>query len=356
MPDDGFKIKITQDDIARVQLPQQPVSYQPPMPTSGGPRQWGSVGAGGPQGAAGPGNFFLKGWVYLGIAAFIGAVLAWAICEPTFSDDINGVGSNRAGFGNVAMFPLMVVLMCVAMGSAEGIVEQSAIRALKRAGIGLGLGLVLGFFFSFIANLLYNVALAVVVQMGVESGAHPLAWVARAIAWMLFGVCPGLVYGITGGSGKKILYGIMGGILGAGIGGLVFDPISMAAGGAELSRAVGMGIFGLATGVSVGLVESALKERWLYVSGGPLAGKQFVLYKQSTVVGSHQSTDIYLFKDPTIQPQHATLQLRGAQVVLLASGETRVNGIPVRDKALRSGDTIQIGRYLFQFHEKRAPR
>jgi pSer/pThr/pTyr-binding forkhead associated (FHA) protein len=115
---------------------------------------------------------------------------------------------------------------------------------------------------------------------------------------------------------------------------------------------VGFLIFGASTGLAVGLVESALKDRWLYVSGGPLAGKQFILYKPVTQFGSQQSNEIYLFKDPSIAPIHARIELRGSQAMITAAGQTYVGGQPVSQRVLRSGDVIQIGRYTFQYHEK----
>jgi hypothetical protein len=87
------------------------------------------------------------------------------------------------------------------------------------------------------------------------------------------------VYGIIGRSGKKTAYGAIGGAIGAAIGGLIFDPISFATKGGAVSRAVGFALLGMATGIAMGLVESALKDRWLYVTAGPLSGKQFILYK-----------------------------------------------------------------------------
>jgi len=80
-------------------------------------------------------------------------------------------------------------------------------------------------------------------------------------------------------SAKKAWYGILGGAIGAGLGGMLFDPIALATKGARSAGALGFGLLGMATGVAMGLVESALKDRWLYVTAGPLAGKQFILYK-----------------------------------------------------------------------------
>jgi hypothetical protein len=134
---------------------------------------------------------------------------------------------------------------------------------------------------------------------------------------------------------------------------MIFDPISFATKTGGVSRAVGFGLLGLATGVAIGVVESALKDRWLYVASGPLAGKQFILYKPITTIGSSQSSDIYLFKDTSILPQHGIIELRGAQTFIRSAGTVFVSGAPVRNqRALQSGDLIQIGRYAFHFRER----
>jgi hypothetical protein len=153
-------------------------------------------------------------------------------------------------------------------------------------------------------------------------------------------------------SSKKMLYGILGGVIGAGLGGILFNPIAMLTHGVAASRAVGFGLFGLATGVAVGLVESALKDRWLYVTAGPLAGKQFILYKPRTVIGSDQKCDIYLFKDSNIAKEHAIVDLAGSRIMLRAIGDTYVNGQPVRQQVLTTGAVVQIGRYAFRYQER----
>ena len=109
---------------------------------------------------------------------------------------------------------------------------------------------------------------------------------------------------------------------------------------------------GASTGVAIGLVESALKDRWLYVSGGPLAGKQFILYKAQTRIGRDQSNDIYLFKDVAVQPQHAVIELRAGRAVLVAAAPTLISGQSVTQRTLQNGDLIQIGRYSFSYQEK----
>jgi pSer/pThr/pTyr-binding forkhead associated (FHA) protein len=115
---------------------------------------------------------------------------------------------------------------------------------------------------------------------------------------------------------------------------------------------VGFGIFGLATGAMMGLVESALKDRWFYVTAGPLAGKQFILYKPQTTIGSDQRSDIYLFKDSAILPIHASLTSNGSRITLRAAGPVFVSGVPVTNRVLMDGDLVQIGRYTFRYKER----
>jgi hypothetical protein len=102
----------------------------------------------------------------------------------------------------------------------------------------------------------------------------------------------------------------------------------------------------------MGLVESALKDRWFYVMAGPLAGKQFILYKSLTTIGSRQQSDIYLFKDPNILPEHAVIQIAGARVQLRAQGPVYWAGQTITNRVLQDGDLLQIGRYSFRYKEK----
>jgi len=144
----------------------------------------------------------------------------------------------------------------------------------------------------------------------------------------------------------------MGGMIGAAIGGMIFDPIALLTHVGSVSRAVGFALVGLSTGVGMGLVESALKNRWLYVLSGPLAGKQFILYKPRTTVGSRQQSDIYLFKDSNILPEHATFELTGSRVQVRAVGPVYLAGSAIQSRVLQDNDLLQIGRYSFRYKEK----
>jgi hypothetical protein len=346
--DDHETIKITLDDLAKVTVPE--VAPRPILPAAPGSRSYGTVADAADQAPAVSeerGSILLQGWFYLGLAGLLAATLGWAICEPGFVD---GQGLNH--WGNIWLVPLSIALMCVGFGIAESIVERSGKKAVIRGALSLALGIVLGFVFYFIANIIFSIGLSMCASLGVQTIRNPAFWITRGIAWMVFGAAGGIVYGIVGQSAKKGKYGVLGGIIGAGIGGTLFDPIVILTGGAAPSRAVGFALVGLATGLGMGIVESALKDRWLYVTSGPLAGKQFILYKAQTIIGSEQKSDIYLFKDSTILPQHALIEITGARVLLRAGGSVYVAGNPVQSRVLQDGDLLQIGRYAFRYKEK----
>lgn len=299
------------------------------------------------------GSVFLKAWVYLGLAGFAGALIGWACAEPGFLDG----GGQR--WGNIILLPVIITTMCIGFAVAESIVERSLRKGAIRAGIALPLGIVLGFVFNFIANLIFQIGISISAAAGMQTTHNPAFWIVRGLAWAVFGVAGGIVYGIIGRSGKKVGYGALGGAIGAAIGGMIFDPISF---GVEkylhhqsgsISRAVGFTILGAATGIAMGLVESALKDRWLYVTAGPLSGKQFILYKPVTVMGSAQSSDIYLFKDLEILPAHATLSQKGDRIYVNAEGPVFIAGSRIySSRMLENGAILQIGRYSFRYQER----
>ena len=347
-PNDNTPLKITLEDIASAVV-AEPVAVTPAA-QSPGVKSYGTINQAAEQFVPVPeerGSVFLQGWFYLGVAGLVGALAGWAIAEPGFVD-----ASTEQRWGNFLILPLIVTLMCFSFAMSESAVERSPQKALLRGVLSLPLGLLLGFFFDFMANIIYSIGMRICFEAGAQSYHNPAVWIARGIAWMVFGAAGGLVYGIIGQSAKKGYYGVIGGVIGAGLGGMVFDPIAIFTKGGAPSRAVGFALVGVATGVGMGLVESALKDRWFYVMAGPLAGKQFILYKSLTTIGSRQQADIYLFKDPNILPEHAVIQIAGARVQLRANGPVHWAGQTVKTRVLQDGDLLQIGRYSFRYKEK----
>jgi hypothetical protein len=356
--DDKPVMKITLEDLAKVTVSSDAQSGAGGAAAVVGTRQYGNIAE--PAGSAvavveEKGSILLKGWFYLGAAGLLGSLIGWGIGEPFFKDAPERTPGDLLRV--LIIIPLVLVFMCLGFSIAESIAERSLRKALQRSAVGLPLAAVLSVVFMIGGGLVYSIGKEFCMAMGIDlrnpdAYKNPALWIARGFAWMVFASAAGIVYGLVDRSVKKGRYGVIGAILGGGVGGVLFDPISIMTRSGGPSRAVGFGLIGLATGIAIGIVESALKDRWLYVASGPLAGKQFILYKPLTTIGSSQQCDIYLFKDNTILPQHGSIEVRGAQTFLRAAGQVYVSGQPVRSRALQSGDLVQIGRYMFHFRER----
>ena len=145
---------------------------------------------------------------------------------------------------------------------------------------------------------------------------------------------------------------------GGALGGFLFDPIGIVLGqiGEGLvSRLIGLVILGAAVGAMIGLVEELLKDAWLRVEQGLLAGKQFVIYRNPTFIGSSPKCQIYLFKNPAVEPRHAAVHMVGNHYEIedLRSAQgTFVNHQPVTRRRLQNGDQIRIGKTVLQYSER----
>lgn len=78
-------------------------------------------------------------------------------------------------------------------------------------------------------------------------------------------------------------------------------------------------------------------------ASGPLTGQTFDL-DESTLLGSGENADVRL---EGLDAEHARIVRRDGGLVLEASGEARVNGEPVSNTGLQSGDEIQFGTSRF---------
>ncbi len=152
--------------------------------------------------------------------------------------------------------------------------------------------------------------------------------------------------------------GLSAAVLGGLLGGLLFDPICLLlqeTSRATISRGVGFTIIGLFVGLFVGLVEGWTKTAWLLMRAGPLAGKQFVLFRDTTVLGSSPKAEVYLFKDEAIEPRHALIYNRGGRFEIEDCNSrdgTYVNGVPIRRQALNHGDQVVLGKTVLEFQLK----
>ncbi|MFN0051573.1 MAG: FHA domain-containing protein, partial [Planctomycetales bacterium] len=301
-------------------------------------------------------------WFYLSIASGLGAIAGWLVLEPFFDDKSRGDGAHIvAAF---LMFPTVAGFIGLFLGSGEGVMCRNLRRACLSGAVGLGVGFVGGLILWIPVEILFHVAQRVAFSLddNPRDGEMPLGFgllvlmMGRGLAWAFSALPAGLGQGLALRDKKVSINGLLGGLMGGLAGGMLFDPIAMvfttSDGQANASRGIGFAIIGILVGLFVGLVDSWTKSAWLLMRQGPLAGKQFVLYREATVLGSAPQAEVYLFKDAAIEPRHAVIHNRGGRFEIEdcdSADGTYVNGIPVTSQWLQAGDQIVLGKTVLEF-------
>jgi hypothetical protein len=308
-------------------------------------------------------RMLFSSYFYLSLASGVGAFVAWMIMEPFFDDHTVGQ-QEKFQVGALLMFPTVAGFVGLFLGAAEGIMCRNPRRAAICAAVGLGIGFAGGFVAFILATIIYIImnVIAIPFWKDPDLGRRPtglallIIMMGRASAWAVAAIPAGIGQGIALRETKVVLNGLLGAVLGGLLGGLVFDPINYAFtpanGEAWLSRGIGFTLIGLMVGLFVGIVEQWTKSAWLLMKAGPLAGKQFILFRNPTVLGSAPKADIYLFKDEAIEPRHALIHDRGGRFEIEdmdTTDGTYVNGIPVKRQVLKSGDQIVLGKTVLEF-------
>jgi hypothetical protein len=303
------------------------------------------------------------------LAGAIGGFLGWVFANPYIHDQPPGATPQ--------VLPLAVVLGgmglffgCVGgmigmmLAAVEGVQTRSWEKASRAAAIGLGVGAAGGFLGGVIGQILYG-------ALGGSNSSGPLTGqqvFARSVGWALVGVVVGLAQGVVTRSQRRMWNGAIGGLLGGLAGGLLFDPLPQILAkiltyvsptevtiGGTLSRLVGLVVLGMACGAAIGVIQQVAKEAWLRVVEGPLKGKQFILYRSPTVLGSSPQCDIPLLRDKSVAPQHAAISEQGGRYVLSDLNSpmgTRVNGQPIRTRTLHNGDRLTLGQTTLVYADR----
>ncbi len=271
----------------------------------------------------------------------------------------------RSTAAGLLLFAVVGGLIGLAIGAADGLVCRVPRRAFFGGGIGLLVGFVGGFISSIVANLAYAPLNELAMQQSNGLGdltvfGFAVQMTGRGLAWLLAGMTMGLGQGIALRSPRLLLYGFLGGVLGGLIGGLLFDPIDfILLGGikpsAHWSRLIGLATVGMSVGAMIGVVELLARDAWLQMVAGPLAGKEFLIFKDTVNLGSSPRAEIYLFNDPQVAGIHATIRAVGEQCEIenrSSENPTELNGHRFDRARLRHGDQITLGKTVFVFQQR----
>lgn len=312
--------------------------------------------------------FYMNPIFYYAMASMLGALAVWALREP-FINDFNR--EKIAFFSGFLLFGPVAGIMGLSIGFTYGIANRNLKQAVHCGIVGIGVGLGATIVSTLIASILFGITTTIAASIGggvspVPDGEFPIKGIAffilmcgRGLAWSIVSMGAGLGLGVSLKSKKLTLNGLAGGMVGGALGGLLFDPVSRFISGpgaeASLSRCIGIVTVGFLVGLFIGIFENISKEAWFLMLKGPLAGKQFILFKSPTVIGSATKCDIYLFKDPAIEPHHASVIKSGNKYLIEDLGSdsgTHVNGKRMEKHLLNPGDLITIGETVLKYNER----
>lgn len=296
--------------------------------------------------------------------AGLAGLAAWAITEPfspaTFSDPN---WSRWSTFFSLALG----AFIGGTLGGFSGYLQGSRthlLRGLFVGGILGGLGAVFGLKIgSTIATGLFGEG---VFGTGVSEGAAlPVRILARTLVFVPMGAVLGLMYGLGARSMPRAIQGMIGGIIGAGVAGLMFDTVGQLFGEIQLAaqgvsvgevgalpRALTSVLTGAGIGLFAGIVEMMSRKAWIRLELGRNEGKEWIVDAQQTFIGRSESAHIPLFGDANIMPMHACI-VRDRGTYRLVDGGAPigigVNGIRVPEAILNHGDTINLASFSLRF-------
>lgn len=398
------RIVISADDLDEPPAPTVPNAAPPPKAPAGGGTPLPPLSPGAPRisvggdarpaaapfgGLARPGTaggdaltFLSKNVVIAGlIAGLLGGILGMVAAEVLWANsdadaqrldgyfedcvgDVDTFGdldteaadclANKAQIDTGVWVLIVGAVLGAVLMAWEGITSGSPQRAARDGAIGAGAGAVAGFVGGYLAQLVYRTMTedATSVDPGALEYRLP-----RMIGFAVFGVLLGGAIGLPRGS-QKVLNGAIGGAVGGALGAFAFDQfaITFTPSSDFMLRFVGLAVTGAGIGVAIGVVDRLRRDSWIVFTSGPMTGKELILYKPESTIGTDYRCDVVVAKDKAVAPVHATFRRTAdgtTSVTPAAAGvQVLVNGAAATTQRLRSGDVLTLGGSTLVFQER----
>ena len=179
----------------------------------------------------------------------------------------------------------------------------------------------------------------------------------RAASWAILGLGIGVSQGVASRSSQRLAYGLIGGTIGGFLGGFLFEAMRTGMGNRyDLGQGVGIVMLGAGLGLSLALVEQALRRAWVQVLRGRQEGRAYLLASKVSALGLDERAEVGLFGDPTVARRHAEIVVDGRDYRLTGlapPGRTKVNGeVVTAARTLLDGDRIELGQTLLLFRRR----
>lgn len=287
----------------------------------------------------------------LAFAGFVGGLITWLLSQQIFSFDYYAnLDAYNLVLIEIAFFASVLGgVIGAALSSVEGITSKVPSKLITGLMSGLLIGAVGGFVGAIVSQTLYNS----IESMDLENIYSLYAM--RGLFWSLVGLFIGVGQGIGAGGGKRLSNGLLGGWIGGFVAGFLFDYFFLIFSSAALSGFISISLFGMSTGIAIGTVQEIRKEAWLKVLEGATTGKEYIIHKDKTVIGSSPHCDIVLIKDNDVAPRHAEiLFLNDAYIINAYQGSSGVwfGKRNIKRCQINNREIMRIGRYRLQFFEK----
>jgi type III secretion system (T3SS) inner membrane Yop/YscD-like protein len=252
---------------------------------------------------------------------------------------------SREFISNVLVYGICGLFIATCLSIAEPLTQRNFSSAITNGSVAALLGLLGGL----------TAALFIYVLTRTAGPRNLSESMIQTCSWGVLGLFLGAGAGVVMRNPKKLLIGMAGGLVGGLIGGALFVPARNLTESTQDSNLIALLAIGAITGIGTGLIENATRKAWLRVIAGVLAGKQFILYRNPTFIGSSPDCQIYLFKDRKVGPRHAAIHIvPGAYELedLPLGQKTMINDKTISKTRLRHGDRITVGSTVFLFQDR----
>jgi len=273
------------------------------------------------------------------VGATAGLVI-WMLFEPF----VPPIGSSAETAWELKFVLCLGMAIGLAVGGLNGWIQGSRSHILRGAGLGLlfgGIGAPLGYQIGGgICQSMFGAGVFLSHDATIATKT-----IARIVALTPIGILLGAAIGASSLNARRTVQGLIGGLIGAGIGGLVFDTVGFIVGPmtvglnggghgqavetGSVSRALYAVLLGGLIALFIGIVDLIARSAWVRLVLGRNEGKEWPVDSPQTFIGRNERANIPLFGDPNIAPMHACITKQGGAYVIADGGSpagTYVNG------------------------------